>query len=295
MNENKDESKELEEIRNRHRVEKKELQSKIQSLKKTTSKGDKKKKKEVADMIAQLEKDLENKQAEEIDKFLDVKSNLDVIEQISCNDNETEIEQEKSIPRLSRAQKRRNKKQHEQQEREKRIQEQEEVNKLGPRAMELQSIEQILKSQGLEMYNIPADGNCLYYAINHQLEITGRDTLTISKLRKLTANYMRDNKDDFMPFMYTPNEDPMTEELFEKYCNDVEKTKMWGSQLEIKALSSTLKCPIKVIQGNGPIALQGENYEGPPLILTYHRYLYRLGAHYNSTILNLNKINDFHD
>lgn len=42
------------------------LQSKIQSLKKTASKGDKKKKKEVAEEIAKLEQELDEKHEKEL-------------------------------------------------------------------------------------------------------------------------------------------------------------------------------------------------------------------------------------
>jgi len=45
-----------------------------------------------------------------------------------------------------------------------------------------------------------------------------------------------------------------------------------------------LKCPIKIIQAIGPPTIQGEQFDGEPLILTYHRHLYRLGEHYNSTM-----------
>ena len=49
-----------------HRKEKKELQAQIQALKKTASKGDKKKKKEVAETIANLEAELKEKHKAEL-------------------------------------------------------------------------------------------------------------------------------------------------------------------------------------------------------------------------------------
>jgi len=105
------------------------------------------------------------------------------------------------------------------------------------------------------------------------------DDLDVQELRERTADYMRENKDDFLPFM-----DEMDEAKFEKYCKDVEKTKLWGGQLELKALSNILKVPIKVMQASGPATILGEQFEGTPLIVVYHRRLYRLGEHYNSTI-----------
>merc|ERR1712071_77135 len=50
-----------EELIARHRREKKDLQAKIQALKKTATKGDKKKKKDVAEEIAKIEKELTEK------------------------------------------------------------------------------------------------------------------------------------------------------------------------------------------------------------------------------------------
>ncbi|CAH0557471.1 unnamed protein product [Brassicogethes aeneus] len=78
-------------------------------------------------------------------------------------------------------------------------------------------------------------------------------------------------------------EKTVNEDEFKKYCKDVATTKLWGGQLELKALSNILSCPIKVIQASGPPTIQGEGLDGPELILTYHRFLYRLGEHYNST------------
>jgi len=283
-----------EEILKRHRQERKDLQAKVQALKKTATKGDKKKKKEVTDTIAQLEQELDAKQAAELENLsLTNSPNNSTNEnpdpepepQPEENEIEPEVEPEPQEPvRVSRAQKRRNKKQNADREREKRIAEQEETNKQGPRVLELNTIKTILQNVGLQIFNIPADGNCLYCAINHQLEVTGRSSLNVTKLRKLTASFMRDNKDEFLPFMYNDDDGVVDEDRFEKYCKDVANTKLWGGQLELTALSNVLKCPIKVIQASGPSTVQGESFDGPPLTLTYHKHLYRLGEHYNSTV-----------
>lgn len=265
----------------KHRQERKDLQARIQALKKAATKGDKKKKKETAETIVQLEKELDDKQSAELQN-LEVTNNINEIG--NSETAEAEPEPEETTTRVSRAQKRRNKKQTEDREREKRIAEQEENNKQGPRIVELNTIKSILQNEGLQIHNIPADGNCLYCAINHQLDVTGRNSLNVSKLRKLTAAFMRDNKEEFLPFMYNDDDEVVDEEQFEKYCKDVANTKLWGGQLELTALSNVLKCPIKVIQASGPSTVQGENFEGPPLTLTYHKHLYRLGEHYNSTV-----------
>lgn len=284
------ESEELlneEQLLKKHRQERKDLQAKIQAMKKTAPKGDKKKKKEIADTIAQMEKELDERQNKELNFVSHEGSDNQETEQQINNNMEAEVEdQSEIVTKVTRAQRRRNKKHEEDKEREKRILEQEEVNKQGPRILESAAIKEILKSNYLDIFNIPADGNCLYCAINHQLETTGRETSTVSKLRKMTAEFMRQHKEDFLPFMYNDSEEPVDDKQFESYCKDVASTKLWGGQLELKALSNVLRCPIKVIQASGPQTVQGENFEGPPLVLTYHRHLYRLGEHYNSTIQN---------
>ncbi|KAJ8951796.1 hypothetical protein NQ318_019769 [Aromia moschata] len=273
----------------RHKQEKKDLQGKVQGLKKSIPKGDKKKKKEVTDEIAQLEQELEERHKQELGQIKASTSQGNQSSE-SCEADES-VE---SIPesetstntRVSRAQKRRNKKETEAKERERRILEQSEKNKEGPRVLEINSIKQTLRSMNRKLYNIPADGNCLYLAVNHQLQVTGRAAHSVNELRKTTAEFIRQHKDDFLPFMYNEldESESISEEQFENYCKDIATTKLWGGQLELRALSNILTCPIKIIQANGPPTVQGEGFGGPELILTYHRHLYRLGEHYNSTM-----------
>ncbi|KAL3280919.1 hypothetical protein HHI36_004146 [Cryptolaemus montrouzieri] len=274
----------------KHKQEKKDLHAKIQSLKKSIPKGDKKKKKDISDQIIQLEKDLEDRQNVELLPFKTVNEESENSEinhelenggEATVEDDVTEVAE---VTRVSRAQRRRDKKALEEKEREKRILEQAERNKEGPKAVELNLIKEVLKRMNLALHDIAADGNCLYCAINHQLEMKNKESYSVTKLRKLTATFMKENKDDFIPFMYKDSGEPVSESYFEEYCKEVANTKLWGGQLELKALSNILKCPIKVIQANGPPTVLGEDFTGPELILTYHRHLYRLGEHYNSTI-----------
>merc|ERR1712059_179404 len=106
------------------RKEKKDLQGKIQALKKTASKGDKKKKKDVSDEISKLESDLENKHKGEL-ASLESNQNVsasvtNVIEQTNEVSLEDKNEDDEMIGELrydvksgggvSKAQKRREKK-----------------------------------------------------------------------------------------------------------------------------------------------------------------------------------------
>ncbi|KAG6461913.1 hypothetical protein O3G_MSEX012932 [Manduca sexta] len=151
--------------------------------------------------------------------------------------------------------------------------------------MEMQSLNTKLKEKKLKIFHIPSDGDCLYKAIAHQLELKKNQVLSVDELRKNVSNYIRQNKDDFIPFMSHPDTcDMLTEAEFEQYCDKITETKVWGGQLEIRALSNSLKCPINVIQATGPECIeQGAEFDNPPLVITYHRHMYSLGEHYNST------------
>lgn len=280
-----------EELLVKHKKERKDLQAQIQSLKKSCAKGDKKKKKEITEQITLLEKNLDEKQNQELEQLKGLdnsdkdKDNEVTTPEEEQNSEESESAEMKETTRVSKAQKRRIKKAVENKERLELIRAQELENRKGPRIIEMDKIKQFLQELGLSIYSIPADGNCLYCSVNHQLKTTGREEYSVSELRKITADYMRSHKDDILPFMSNEfdGDEEFTEEQYEKYCTKVANTTEWGGQIEILALSSALKCPIKIIQATASPMTQGEDFDGPPLILTYHRHLYRLGEHYNST------------
>ncbi|XP_049870303.1 deubiquitinase OTUD6B [Pectinophora gossypiella] len=272
---------EITSLESRHRKEKKELQAQIQALKKT-AKNDKTKKKELTAEIARLETEQEIRHKQEL-------QDLEATPKGSAPDNlDDEIEKlDNEVPKLkiSKAQKRRDKKQQQEKDREEQIKIQEKENVNGPRNVEVQAITEKLKKKNLKLFPIPSDGDCLYKAVAHQLDINRHQTHTVDELRKNVAMYIRSHKDDFIPFMSHPDTSEMLDDgQFEEYCDKITGTKVWGGQLEIRALSNSLKCPISVIQATGPDSIeQGMEFDGPPLIITYHRHMYSLGEHYNST------------
>lgn len=272
----------------KHKKERKELQAQIQILKKSICKGDKKKKKEVAEEISRLEESLEKRQAEELSAWR--------LAHVTLDDEQTEPTQvseegekdnsclEQSAHRISKAQKRREKKAIAEKERNQRIIEQEALNIFGKRNVEIEAIKEILSKRDLMIYEIPSDGHCLYNAVAHQLKINGETPLSLDDLRTKTADYLRENMNDFLPFLSNQDsEDLLTPEEYEKYCNDVAETSAWGGAVELQVLSRILKCPIEVIQATGAPYIIGDEYSnGKKVTLTYHRYMYELGAHYNS-------------
>ncbi|XP_047107636.1 deubiquitinase OTUD6B isoform X1 [Schistocerca piceifrons] len=284
----------------KHRKEKKELQSKIQALKKTATKGDKKKKKEVMEEIAALEMELEKKQNEELDKLKGITEVNGVstdMEKLHLDEKqpeekvmEEEEEEEENCggphlqKRITKAQKRREKKATKEKERERLIAIQETENVHGARNIEMQKIKQILKEKKLMLHEIPSDGNCLYCAIDFAQAAVGGEEMGYQTLRMLTSQFLRKNCSDFLPFLSDPvTGDTFSKEQYEEYCDQIANTSSWGGQVELRALSHVLKCPIEVIQAVGPTIVIGEEYnDQKSIILTYHRHMYRLGEHYNT-------------
>jgi len=266
-----------EELIARHRREKKDLQAKIQALKKTATKGDKKKKKDVAEEIAKIEKELTEKHEVELKELKESHAPVEVTE--LCEKLEEDLVVEKEI-RVTKAQKRRDKKSNQERERENMIIEQEKANLHGARHTETEKIKKLLAAKTLTFYEVPSDGNCMYVAILHQLN-KGDVCYTMQQLRKIAADYMRNNQDDIMPFM----DEIENEAQFIKYCDDTERTPAWGGQLELRALSQVLRRRIEVVQAEGRVIIVGEEFIDPslePIVLTYHRHMYGLGEHYNS-------------
>lgn len=237
--------------------------------------------------IAKLEEDLSVRHKNELDSLQSDSSKenhkeLDVtkeMESISITSGEGETHS-----RVSKAQKRRDKKAAKDKEREQRIAEAELENVHSARNVEAEKLKEILATRGLSIKEITPDGHCLYNAIADQLSRRNQQT-GMQTLRKLAADYMLSNQDDFLPFLtdaktgklYTPDQ-------FIQYCEEIAATASWGGHLEIQALSQALKLPIEVYQANAPVLRIGEDYDDRPLLLSYHHHEYGLGEHYNSVI-----------
>ncbi|XP_018427519.1 PREDICTED: OTU domain-containing protein 6B [Nanorana parkeri] len=267
-----------------HRKEKKDLQAKIQSMKNTVPKNDKKRRKQLTEDIAKLEADLEEKHQQELAGR--VQEQCVQTEINSVTNGVTGLELGGEVPaqqsRMSKAQKRREKKAALEKERDERIAEAEVENLSGARHLESQKLAHILSERQLQIKHIPSDGHCMYRAIEHQLKEQGAN-LTLSSLRHQTADYMQSHADDFLPFLTNSTTGEMyTQDEFEKYCSEIANTPAWGGQLELRALSHILKTPIEVIQADSAPVVIGEEYGDKPVTVLYMRYAYGLGEHYNS-------------
>ncbi|XP_055348651.1 deubiquitinase OTUD6B-like [Paramacrobiotus metropolitanus] len=294
-----------EDIHQRHRRELKDLQTKCTTLKKSAPVSDKKRRKEVLGEIAALEKELQERHERELAEFqpkatlptephTDGDASVDELSGETANleitpaevaevpdgspvhsDNETATEPGK---KATRAQRRRQNKQAKQAELKKSLK----PDDTGPiqvsaRTMEKIKLKKILDENGLRVVDMPADGNCLYFSLVHQLKLHGVEK-TVKSLREMAGGFMRAHRDEFQPFVH---------EDFDEYCREVVETNAWGSQVELRALSAGLQRPIRVLQAEGPEVFIGEEYQKEavlPLTVVFHRHELSLGEHYNSVI-----------
>ncbi|KAI7900586.1 uncharacterized protein BX663DRAFT_544751 [Cokeromyces recurvatus] len=273
---------------------------KIIALRKSVPKSDKRKKREVASRIADLEYELNKKHEEEVKVFkakeagldpteiqqsdeLDDGISLDRLDELSLQEKKESIpvvsaQPTQKVKKVNKARLRIEKRNAEM-ERLRLEAEAEAMNQVDMATVETKAIQERILPLNLSIKPISADGHCLYNAFADQLKMRYNQNVDYKELRRSAAEYMRHHQDDFVPFLYL--EDGTD---FNKYCDDIENTACWGGQLEILALAKSKSVPVDIIQYDGPIIkiCEDEYPEKPPIKLAYHKHLYSLGAHYNS-------------
>lgn len=285
------------------RREIKELQHKYIALKKAAAKGSKaeqKSKKTAAEEeIARLDAKLKARQAKELAALGfagDESKDGDGLDGLVKAIAGVSTGKSAQPARPSKSQKWRERRALQEAEREHRIQE-EQNNLVSERKVEEEELQRKLQPIGFTLKEIKPDGHCLYRAVEDQLALNpdSAPQHSFMDLRSLAAAYMRAHPDDFMPFMVGENSDGAgnsVEERLESYCADVEATASWGGQLELGALSHSLRKHIVVYSANLPDVEMGKEYsvEGTSsadcgtLRLSYHRHAFGLGEHYNSVV-----------
>eukprot|EP00057_Strongylocentrotus_purpuratus_P019773 XP_011674247.1 PREDICTED: OTU domain-containing protein 6B isoform X2 [Strongylocentrotus purpuratus] len=276
------------ELEQKHRNERKELQAKIQGIKKAAPKGDKKRKKEATEEIARLEAELDQRHQAELEANeaavpLDAAQNEVATEEMLGGLDINEESGDKP-QKLSKAQKRRNKKAQEEKEKVERIAIAEKDNVNSARNIENKQFADITSKRNLQIKQIPSDGHCLYNAVVHQLSLQGIEE-KMEMVRQKVSDHMKSNIDEFLCFLTKPDTgDMLTPDEYEKYCDDVANTADWGGHHEMKAITEVYKKPIEVLQAAGPLLKMGEEFKGHPIMLSYHHHAYGLGEHYNSVM-----------
>jgi OTU domain-containing protein 6 len=151
------------------------------------------------------------------------------------------------------------------------------------RLKETEKLYESLLNSKLKIFQVKSDGHCLYHAIEHQLLIHQQKT-DFHDLRKLTAEYIRKNSEDFIPFLLNDSGMLMDSHMIEQYLYDLEFGCSWGGHVEIMALSRVLERPIYIYQVDPPLMVIGQEFTLEPLRISYHRHEFGLGEHYNSVV-----------
>lgn len=167
-----------------------------------------------------------------------------------------------------------------------------EQQEAGPSRRELENVALATQLAKLEppqqVHEVSADGNCLYRAVGHQLQLvrsgvqsgTGPSgSSDYQKIRSICAEALRKRPDTYSCFTELADG-----ESYDGYCNRVESSSDWGGELELRALADELQVQILVHRAEAEPLPLGDSDCGLPLQVTYHRHYFTLGEHYNSVV-----------
>lgn len=154
---------------------------------------------------AVLQAALDERHQEELEAF----DTAVKLQEMSVQDEDSQL---RKSPRMSKAMKRKQQRQQEEAEREARIEAELAVVGETARQREENTILEQLAPRGLAIHDIPADGHCLYRALEHQLRLRAGEPSSVAEpptsetpsyveLRRLAATYMREHGDEFRPFI----------------------------------------------------------------------------------------------
>lgn len=278
----------MDELLARHRKEAKDLQNRITGMKKQATKSTRK---EVNSKCQKLQDDLKirhEQEIKELEGFVDEAQTDEVIpekllEQLEISEPQQTTQEVTPTPKKGR----RNRQKEKLAKREAEIERMKEEARLEAskqpdlKKIEQDAIDQLCEINRLKPYDIIPDGHCLFASILDQLKIRHDDSShDIYKLRSLACNYIRQNQDDFVPYMF--DEETMQLKDVVGYTEEMEKTAKWGGELEILALSKQFDCPISIMMSGRPKHVINESGTKPELKLVYYKHTYALGEHYNS-------------
>eukprot|EP00126_Sphaerothecum_destruens_P012264 Sdes_comp20995_c0_seq1m19719 len=292
----------LQSLQEKHRAEMKKLKNEIMALKKAVSKGDKKKKKETDDKILQLTSAVEIRHAKEISEaqeqlsasgppFADNKDSNTKLNSLETSPNGEETQHSLE---LSKAQRRREKKETQAKEKRKEIEEEtKDLPRLGD--LEWMQINQQLENLKLSVHPIPPDGDCLYNSIAYLMNLRRKPSpkkqvpckeFSSQSLRNSVADFLKTNQSEYSPFLLSDSEELLTSAQFDEYCENLRNTHAWAGEVELNILSKILETPIHVLQASTKPLQFGNEYldQNLPLHLSFHRHAFGLGCHYNALI-----------
>ncbi|QLQ80196.1 hypothetical protein HG537_0D01970 [Torulaspora globosa] len=283
----------MEELQARHRKEVKDLQNRITGMKKQATKSTRK---EVNSKCFNLQEDLRIRHEKEIRELNGAAEEIvedgctpeQLLRELSLEKSEQVAESEE-INVQEPQRRRRNRQKERLAKRDAEIARIKEEARLEAskqpdlRKIEQDAIDQLCSVNRLKQYDIQPDGHCLFASILDQLQLrhgeSARD-LSVSKLRSLACEYIRQHKDDFIPYMF--DEESCQLRDIDVYTEEMESTAKWGGELEIVALANQFNCPISIMMSGRPKHVIHEKGVNPELKLVYYKHTYALGEHYNS-------------
>jgi len=132
-----------------------------------------------------------------------------------------------------------------------------------------------MRQNGMKIFEVAADGNCLFRAVCHQCYL---DPERHAELRTKTANHMNQHRNRFKVFV--------TED-FDEYLKRIRKVSVWGDDLEIRAIEEILDRPIQIYSPENsdlePLKINFDEIKimrgVTPIKLSYHGH-----SHYNSVV-----------
>ncbi|KAF2672938.1 cysteine proteinase [Microthyrium microscopicum] len=296
----------MEDLLAKQRKEKKELQARVTQKKKAASK---KTRKGVNEESERLEKELQERHAQEVAALNDDAN--DQVHEVEEHDETTDVNEEDASagnavgdadslvssvqnlsvtpgstsspgPKKPNRAKARLAKRAADLERQAELAQEEADNLPDLKTQEKERMSSIVKTRGLQEKEVRADGHCLYAAMADQIRQRGEQVKVGSVIdlpddfrtvRYVAADYIVEHPDDFIPFL---------EEDLDTYVQKIRDTGEWGGQIELMALANAYKVQIQVVHGDGNVIPIGDAPDDRKIWLAYYRHGFGLGEHYNS-------------
>lgn len=162
------------------------------------------------------------------------------------------------------------------------------LNKIREEMIAGYSKEELPEKWGLTPVEVSRDGNCLFYAISHQISLNQRffaSQYTHQTLRALAVSHLSQNKETYKNFYSMPDSrkehfslDQFMDENFQK----LSQNEVWADDYSVLALARELNVTIVIIPTN--IKIQPTIFKSKNSICTFYIF-YENGAHYQSAVI----------
>ncbi|CAI2350529.1 unnamed protein product [Caenorhabditis sp. 36 PRJEB53466] len=311
----------------RHRKEKKELRARNQAAKKSAKSGNKQRQKEVNAEIERSERELEERHQRELAEAAgpapppaeDAPSAAPLPHEAAREEGEDEDDEAtsscaqqfyKSLKMSKKSEKKlaKRKANAEKMANAEKADKEAANRKDTAKYCEKENIKKMLTEARLKMVEIPADGDCMYASIVHQLQEVGIET-SVKHLRRECAEYLREHPLEFLdylddtdfgrglvaavesPLLFADRPSGPTVHEWNVYLRGVSQMAEvggeWGGTVELTACANIFERTIVVYKdgGGGEEVLGGQflSRQKKALSVVFLQKMYTLGEHYNST------------